>query len=143
MPSIDVDFETFKHITMLRPSEDVTECDVIRWKLGLPSPIEPIVMDDPSSIAAVAVNHLPMNERFWTSEGVKFRVGDELRHWFRGTTIPAVATITESGLFTDGKNYSSLSAAAIHHTGHSCNGWRFWNFLGPDGQWKIAEQLRS
>lgn len=146
MPLIEVDFETFKAITVLRPSESVSEGEVVRWKLGLPSLFDS--KDSETEVktgAALSESNLidSIAEQFWVSEGVKFRVGDELRHWFRDQSEPARAVVSETGLVIDGKTFKSLSMAAIHYTGYNTNGWRFWMVKSAKGDWRIAEQLRK
>jgi hypothetical protein len=127
MPTVEIDFETFKEITARRTDETVSEGDVIRAALGLPSKCS---------------GEAEADSRFWVSEGVKFRVGTELSHTFRdGRTV--VARVTESGLEFDGKVFGGLSPAGVAAAGYQLNGWRFWFVRNSSGRWVTADTLRG
>jgi hypothetical protein len=127
---IEVDFDTFKAITARRPDESVTEGEVVRSALGLP-PAKGIVNSIKTAFATS-----------WLSEGVAFKVGEELQHRFRGGKT-AMARITASGVEFEGKVYGGLSPAAKAAAGHEANGWQFWEVRRADGAWIKADSLRS
>jgi Protein of unknown function (DUF2924) len=124
MPLIEVDFDTFKEITRRRPSEAVSEGDVVREALGLSS------------------ESRESEQRFWESDGVRFPVGLRLEHKFRNGRL-AEAKVTAAGLEVDGKVYSGLSPAAVSITGHQVNGWLFWYVRDKDGRLALATSLRT
>ncbi|NIJ21489.1 hypothetical protein FHS95_003192 [Sphingomonas naasensis] len=130
MPTIEVDFDTFKAITARRPDESVTEGDVVRSALGLPP--KKGIMDGIKAAFATS----------WLSEGVAFKVGQELQHRFRGGKT-AIARITAGGVEFEGKVYGGLSPAAKAAAGHEANGWQFWEVHRADGSWVKADTLRS
>ena len=74
MHTIDVDFDVFKALTLRRPSADVTENDVLRELLGLPT-------KRPS--AAMVSGPAPGD---WVTKGVRFPAGTEFRSHYRGQT---------------------------------------------------------
>lgn len=130
MRSIDVDFDVFKALTMRRPSEHVTENDVLRELLGLPSKREPT-----SATGAPAPGD-------WITKGVRFPAGTEFRVTYKGKTY--LARVEGSALVLEGKRHDSPSSAAVAITGNNVNGWRFWEARLPgQANWKIIESLRG
>lgn len=130
MKSIEVDFDVFKAITMLRPSEDVTENDVLRDLLGLP----------PSRAAAASSGRPSPGD--WIAKGVRFPEGTEFRAGYQGQTY--LGRVENGALVTKGKRFDSPSAAAMSITGYPVNGWTFWECRLP-GQtsWKLVKSLRA
>jgi hypothetical protein len=124
MPTIEVDFETFKAITARRASEQTSEGDVVREALGL---------DKPMAAAG---------EPIWVSERVRFPVGAKLRHVFRNGKI-AEAEIVANGVAIGEMLFPGLSPAAAFRAGHQANGWHFWDVLQPSGEWIKADTLRQ
>ena len=124
MPTIEVDFETFKAITARRANEEMSEGDVIREALGL---------DRPAGTDG---------ELLWVSERVRFPVGAKLRHVFRNGKI-AEAEIVANGVAVGGMLFPGLSPAAAYRAGHQANGWHFWDVLQPSGEWVKADVLRQ
>lgn len=129
MPTIEIDFDSYKEITMRRANEAVTEADVIRDLLGLNLVAKPSTAASKPSI-------------YWESEGVKFPVGTELEHAFRGGRV-VKAVVVEEGLLVDGKVYGGLSPAGVAVAGYQLNGWRFWFVRNSKGRWVMADSLRS
>ncbi|WP_375271785.1 hypothetical protein [Sphingomonas sp.] len=127
MPMIEIDFETFKEITRRRPSESVSEGDVVREALGLTRSEEPDAVT---------------NATFWESEGVQFEVGSKLEHRFRDGRI-VEATITDHGVEMNGVVYSGLSPAGVAVAGHQLNGWLFWFLRDEAGKLVSADTLRK
>lgn len=130
MPTVQVDFDVFKALTMRRASEEVTENDVLRQLLGLstykPGPAQP---------GAPAPGD-------WITKGVRFPAGTEFRATYKGQTY--LARVEGGALVLSGKRFDSPSAAAVSITRNAVNGWRFWEARLP-GQagWKIIEALRK
>lgn len=131
MKSIEVDFDVFKAITMLRPSEDVTENDVLRDLLGLP-PVR-------TTIAVAPAGPAPGD---WLAKGVRFPEGTEFRASYQGQTY--LGRVKNGALVLKGERFDSPSAAGMAITGYPVNGWTFWECRLP-GQtsWTILKSLRA
>ena len=129
MPTIDIDFDVFKALTLRRPSEDVTENDVLRQLLGLPAK---------KSTAVAPPAPAPGD---WVVKGVRFPSGTEFRATYKGQTY--LAKVERGALALSGKHYDTPSAAAMSITGNPVNGWTFWEARLP-GQagWKAIKSLR-
>ena len=123
MPTIEIDFQSFKEITFRRRSESMTEADVIREALGLTD---------------ARVNG---GDAVWHSEGVAFADGTKLRHVFRSGRV-VTAEISKDGVIWNGRFFKGLSPAAAEGAGHQANGWQFWEVQLPDGRWVKADVLR-
>lgn len=130
MPTIDVDFEVFKALTARRPTEDVTENDVLRELLRLPrqsaltAPPNPAAHDD------------------WVIKSVRLPSGTELRATYKGQTY--LARVSSGALVLNGKRFDSPSAAAMSITQHPVNGWTFWQCRMPGhGRWTALKDLRN
>lgn len=130
MRTIEVDFEVFKALTLRRPSEDVSENDVLRQLLGLPGRKSAAVQ--PTAPAAGD----------WVTKGVRFPAGTEFRATYKGQTY--LARVDGAALVLNGKRYDTPSAAAMSITRNPVNGWTFWEARLP-GQagWKMIKSLRS
>jgi hypothetical protein len=131
MPTIEVDFDVFKALTMRRPSEEVTENDVLRRLLGLPS----------RKGAALAPGVAASGD--WVTKGVRFPAGTEFRAAYKGQTH--LARVENSALVLNGKRFDTPSAAAMSITANKpVNGWTFWQCRLP-GQagWKMIKALRK
>ncbi len=136
MRTIEVDFDVFKAITLRRPTESVTENDVLRELLGL-SPA-------PRSLGAArgpAVGVPPMDPDSWLSKGVRFPAGTEFRAHYKGETH--LARVEKGALVLAGKRYDTPSAAAMAITGSPVNGWTFWECRMPgQGAWRMIKTMR-
>jgi hypothetical protein len=129
MPTIEVDFEVFKTITSRRPSEDVTENDVIRELLGLPA-------RRPSRPAGVGF--APGD---WVTKGVRFPAGTEFRATYKGKVY--LARVEGGALVLSGERFDSPSAAAGSITKNPVNGWTFWECRLPGRtEWQLIKSLR-
>jgi hypothetical protein len=129
VPTIDVDFDVFKALTARRPSEDVTENDVLRQLLRLPQRSPSVLRSD-----------TPAPED-WLTKGVRLPAGTELRATYKGRTY--LARVAASALQLDGRRFDSPSAAAMSITSHPVNGWTFWQCRIPgQGTWKLLKELR-
>jgi hypothetical protein len=123
MPTIEVDFETFKEITARRRTESMTEGDVVREALGIAPP------------------GAQTDGALWHSEGAAFAEGTKLRHVFRSGRI-VTAEISRDGVVWNGRCFKGMSPAAASSAGHQANGWQFWEVQMPDGRWVKADSLR-
>jgi hypothetical protein len=126
MVAIDVDFDVYKALTNLRPTETVSYNDVLRDILNLGQ------KQQPPGRQPVA----------WTWKGVTLPSGTELRAEYKGKVYTAAIV---DGVWTqDGKIYGSPSAAAYAITGSGINGWVFWSVKRPgDTGWTSLGKLRT
>jgi hypothetical protein len=130
MRTIEVDFDVFKALTLRRPTESVSENDVLRELLGLPSQRQ---------AAAIAAGPAPGD---WVSKGVRFPAGTEFRATYKGQTH--LGRIEGAALVLNGERFDTPSAAAMSITNSPVNGWTFWECRLP-GQagWTIITALRK
>ena len=129
MRTIEVDFDVYKALTMRRPSEEVTENDVLRDLLHLPPKKEP---------GAAPASPAPGD---WIAKGVRFPAGTEFRAHHKGQTH--LGRVDAGALLLNGRRYDSPSAAAVSITGSAVNGWRFWEARSPGkASWQMIESLR-
>ena len=130
MPLIEIDFDVYKALTARRPSEDITENDVLRQLLHLPR----------EGTSATSVNSPAPSD--WVAKGVRFPAGTELRATYKGQNY--LARVTDGALVLNGKRYDSPSAAAMSITNHPINGWTFWQCRLPgQGRWTLLRELRT
>ncbi|MBI2970277.1 MAG: DUF2924 domain-containing protein [Gammaproteobacteria bacterium] len=130
MRNIEVDFDVFKALTLRRSSEEVTENDVLRELLGLPTRRSGTGMPAPGSTQGA-----------WVSKGVTFPPGTEFRANYKGQTY--LARVENGALVWNGERFGSPSAAAVSVTGNNVNGWNFWECRLPgQASWQIIKGLR-
>ena len=130
MRTIDVDFEVFKALMMRRPSENITENDVLRDLLGLPGKKQSF---------AVADSPAPGD---WVTKGVRFPVGTEFRANYKGQTY--LGRVEGGALVLNGERFDAPSAAAASITKNSVNGWTFWECRLPGrSSWQSIKALRQ
>lgn len=130
MPSIFVDFEVFKALTQRRPSEDISENDVLRDLLGLPPRAARRQVDGGAAPGD------------WVAKGVRFPSGTEFRASYKGKTY--LARVDDGALRMGARRFDSPSAAAVAVTGHPVNGWRFWSCRLPGRPgWEPLEAVRA
>ncbi len=130
MRTIEVDFDVFKALTMRRPSEDVTENEVLRELLGLP----------PKRRAAGAAGAPAPGD--WAAKGVRFPAGTELRAGYKGQTH--LARVEGGALVLNGERFDTPSSAAMSITKNPVNGWTFWECRLPgQSSWQILKALRK
>lgn len=130
MRTIEVDFDVFKAITMRRASEEVSENDVLRELLGLPT------RKGSSHAQASAA---PGD---WLTKGVRFPAGTEFRATHKGQTY--LARVEGAALVLNGKRFDTPSAAAVSITGNPVNGWHFWQCRLPgQASWQMIKALRK
>ena len=99
MRTIEVDFDVFKAITLRRASEEVSENDVLRTLLGLPT-----IKGAPHALAGVVAGD-------WVTKGVRFPAGTEFRASYKGQTW--LARVEAGALVLKGVRYDTPSAAAM------------------------------
>lgn len=130
MPFIEIDFDVYKALTARRPSEDVTENDVLRQLLHLPR----------ESTSAASANSPTTGD--WVTKGVRLPAGTELRATYKGQNH--LARVADGALVLNGKRFDSPSAAAMSITKHPVNGWTFWQCRLPgQGRWTLLRELRT
>jgi hypothetical protein len=127
--TIEIDFEAFKALTILRRTEDETYNDVVRRLLKLGAPKLALTSQKPSS--------------GWMSQGVHFPEGTQFRVTYKGLTH--IAAIKDGQwIGEDGHVRRSPSDAACAITMTNVNGWRFWSFKRPtDTSWRKMRVLQS
>lgn len=130
MRTIEVDFDVYKALTMRRPSEFVTENDVLRELLGF-SPKNPSTEKAGSPVPGD-----------WLTKGVRFPVGTEFRANYRGQTH--LARVDAGALVLNSERFDTPSAAAMSITKNPVNGWTFWECRLPgQSSWQIIRALRK
>ena len=130
MPAIEVDFEVYKELIRRRPSEAVSENDVLRQVLGLANQRTP-----------ATVNSSPVPGE-WVTKGVRFPAGTEFRATYKGKTY--LGRAENGALVLNGQRFDSPSAAAMSITGKPVNGWTFWEGRRPGRTaWQIIKAQRS
>jgi len=131
MPQIEVDFDVFKAITLRRPTEEVSENEVLRQLLNLPP--------RGSRDAGKAGGPMPGE---WISKGVRFPQGTELRASYKGETH--LARVENGALVLHGKRFDTPSAAAVSITNNPVNGWTFWEARLPGRPtWQLLRSFRT
>jgi hypothetical protein len=129
MRTIEVDFDVYKALTLRRPTEDVTENDVLRELLRLP----------PRRPSAAPTGNPASGD--WVAKGVRFPAGTELRANYKGQTF--LARVDNGALVLNGKGFDTPSSAAMSITKVPTNGWTFWECRLPgQASWQMIKALR-
>lgn len=132
MTTIEVDFEVYKKLTVMRETERMTVNDVIRKLLVLPEDsveqdIEDIVKDLVSS---------------WFIKGATFPARTQFRAEYKGNIF--FGEVIDAALVVNGKAFKSPSSAATEITGNSVNGWKFWECKFPDEvKWQPISKFKK
>jgi hypothetical protein len=134
MHTIEIDFDVFKKLTVLRADETVTYNDVLRELLKL----DP-ARKAPSPSVSKAAPPTSLGKGDWSFKGVFFKGGMKLRARHKGTTHYATV---DNGLIVNGTRTSSPSDAARAVTNTSVNGWMFWEYEASNGNWRPIRYLR-
>lgn len=130
MRTIEVDFDVFKALTMRRPSESVSENDVLRELLGLPTHRQS---------TALAAGPAPGD---WVTKGVRFPLGTEFRAVYKGQTF--LGRVDAGALVVNGARFETPSAAAMSITQNNVNGWNFWECRFPgQSTWVVIKSLQK
>jgi hypothetical protein len=131
MRTIEVDFDVYKALTSRRPTEDVTENEVLRDLLGL----------SPKRQRADSTVATSSDANDWIVKGVRFPVGTEFRANYKGQTW--LGRVERGALVVNGKRFETPSAAAVFVTKSPTNGWTFWECRLPgQASWQIVKGLR-
>ncbi len=129
MPVVEVDFDVFKALTALRPSEEVSENEVLRGLLKVPPKKPTPVSTD---------GHAPGD---WVTKGVRFPADTQFRAKYKGQTY--MASVENGALTFDGNPYDTPSKAAMAITKTQINGWTFWECRLPGkSSWQMIKTLR-
>jgi hypothetical protein len=129
MQSIDIDFEVFKALTIMRNSEKESYNDVLRGLLKLPS---------------LSTKHFSdaNTDSDWVTKGIHFPEGTEFRARYKGRNYEA--QVRGGSLHLDGKTFNSVSSAAMSITQSPVNGWIFWECRFPgQSTWKNIRTLKG
>ena len=129
MAAVDIDFDLFKQLTMLRSSEHESISDVIRKMVEAFTGEERRAVPASSGGVAFRGIHLP--------DGTKFRAT------YKGQTHTAEI---KNGHWIDehGVRRSSPSDAARAVTQTNVNGWRFWHARRPgETEYKLMDVMTS
>ena len=129
MTTIEIDFQAYKELTLLRESEDTTYNDVIRDLLHL----------QPTNDNAISIQS---NGKYdWVTKSVRFPHGTPFRMRFKGKSYSAI--VNDGSLELNGKPFNSPSAAANYITKKGVNGWIYWECkLSESSPWVIISSLR-
>ena len=131
MKTIEIDFDVYKALTLLRTSEDVTYNDVLRELLSLSPKKSP---DDLTGSAPITGE--------WVSKGVHFPNGTEFRANYKGQTY--YGKVESGALIVNNIRFYSPSSAAVSITGNLVNGWLFWECRLPgESTWQMIKSLRK
>lgn len=133
MKTIDIDFDVYKELTLRRPSEEVTENDVLRKILGLPPR---------AAGAGITMRDTEPGKGDWVIKGVIFPAGTEFKTHYKGQTY--LARVEDGALVWNDERFNSPSAAAVRITGTNVNGWNFWECRLPgQAAWQAISRLRK
>lgn len=137
--TLEVDFDVYKTVFARRANESITENDVLRELLGLPSKQAAAASAPAAAQPARAFDSTSPQD--WVVKNVRFPQGSDFRATHKGKTY--TGRVHGGALVVDGKSYESPSAAAVAITGNSVNGWRFWECRLPGkSTWQFIEGLR-
>jgi predicted CopG family antitoxin len=133
MPTIEIDFEVYKALTIRRETEAMSCNDVIRDLLKLGA-----ARAEPKEALAASGT----SAQDWVCKGVRFPAGTEFRANYKGGVY--YAKVEGGSLVVDGRSVTSPSDAAKIITNTSVNGWTFWECRFPgESRWKLIKGLRS
>jgi len=130
MHSVEVDFEVLKALMARRASEDVTNNDVIRGLLNLPQ----------AATGSGAATTTGLEGRDFETKGARFPAGTEFRAKHHGRVI--TGRVENGQLVVNGEPHNSLSSAGYYITQYAVNGWNFWEYRVPGGEWRSASTAR-
>jgi Restriction Enzyme Adenine Methylase Associated len=126
MPMVEISFDTYKQLTMLRGDESVTYDDVIRKLMKLPP---------------VTAQSFTPAKKSWTYKNVTLPDATDLRANYKGETY--TAKINDGAWIQNGQIMNSPSEAATAITKTSVNGWTFWEARLPgDTRWRMIKSMR-
>jgi hypothetical protein len=146
---IDVDFDVFQCLTVLRRDEGDTCNDVIRRLLAVAEveiakgDMRDDVRLQPANVMTKLLKKNALSERdgAWIGN-VFFPDGTQFRATYKGRTFRATIKI-DQWIGEDGTARRSPSDAAGAISGTNVNGWRFWYGRRPDEEeWRRLDEFR-
>jgi len=135
---IEIDFEVFKALTMLRQTENHTYNEVLRDLLGLQKTVGRQLSDQ---LRGVTAAFGPKPNTGFLSRGLYLPDGTLIRATYKGRSYEARI---EKGkwISSDNREFASPSGAAHAITGTQVNGLRFWEARRPsDTEWRKLDAL--
>jgi len=142
---IEIGFDLYKELTMLRETPDASYDHVIRK-----------LMESRNNISESRDEKQPIKKRIqpirpssedirngagWYYQKVFFPEGTKFRAFHKGKKYEG--QVYSGALSLNGKRFNSPSGAAVFVTGNSVNGWRFWECKRPnDITWRSIDSLR-
>ncbi len=134
---IEIGFDLYKELTMLRSDPDTTYDQVIRELLESHKNKSVGVQSNKITSKPKTV----IEGKGWFYGKVFFPEGTKFRASYKGTLY--TGEVANGALSFDGKRFDSPSGAAVHITKNMVNGWRFWECLRPnDTTWRSIDSLR-
>jgi predicted CopG family antitoxin len=132
MSTIEIDFEVYKALTMLRENESTSYNDALRRLLRLGIEKAELAEEAPED-----------SDKGCTMQGINFPEGTQFRVTYKGRTynaqIRGARWVDQEGCVR-----TSPSDAATAITRNNVNGWRFWWFKRPgDASWRKLRELQS
>ncbi|WP_338425167.1 hypothetical protein [Sphingopyxis kveilinensis] len=145
---IDVDFDVYKALTLLRRTEDDTYNDVLRRLLTIGEEVtaskkerDELRNSPVNALGAILANQIGSGPGAWIGN-VFFPDGTRFRATYKGKTYRAEIR-DELWIDENGKVRRSPSDAAGAISGTKVNGWRFWYARRPaDNDWHRLDELR-
>lgn len=134
MTAIDISFETYKKLTLLRQSEKDSYDSVIQRLLsgGQHSTSISIADDAGATMQATHTNKVKAEPGDWVTHNTRFPKGTKFRGKHGGAYYYAI--VKDGALYYENQRFDSPSGAATKIRGYNQNGWKFWecNFPGTD-----------
>jgi hypothetical protein len=138
MASIELDFDVWKELTLLRTSEEDTYSDVIRALLRRNMATEVTPLNTKMGLGGL----YGRRARGTSNAGIIIPNGTEIKAKYKGKIY--IGSVKDNAFVVDGHNYSTFSAAAHSITNTNLNGWYFWECRLPgQSEWKPAWKLRD
>jgi hypothetical protein len=139
--TISIDLEVYKLIQTNLASFDETPNEVLRRLLNIE--MKPRNESKKEMINDIGTfNNSVSQSGYINWKGVNFRDGLKLRKKYQGKIINA--EVKDGKFYCLGQFFDSPSAAGVHATGTSVNGWIFWEYLDENsGSWKLLDNLRK
>ena len=138
MATIELDFDVWKELTVLRTSEETTYSNVIRDLLRKSRLSEETLVNTKTGKGGL----YGRQERGSSNMPIYIPNGTEFRAKYKGKMH--IGIVQQDALVVNGNSYPTLSKAAYSITGTSHNGWIFWECRLPtQNVWKPAFELRD
>lgn len=155
---VDIDFDIFQKLTLLRRDESDSYSDVIRRLLAPPesqknarNALSGVLNDQLVENALGVLAKTPTTQRNALADygsgawfdNTHFPEGTKFRARYKGELHQAEIQ-NGSWVGDDGVKRTSPSAAASSISNTNVNGWRFWSVKRPqDDEWQLMDALRS